>query len=135
MYKKIVVPIDMSHLERADAMIKAARQLGPKAELVLVHAVEIIPSHIMAELPSDLIFEGKKAAKKKLDEIAKTAGDNVKVEILEGHAAAAILDIAESQGADAIVIASHKPGWQDYLIGATAARVVRHAKCTVLVVR
>ena len=51
MYKKIIVPIDMSHLERADAMIKAARQLGPKAELVLVHAVEIIPSHIMAELP------------------------------------------------------------------------------------
>ena len=34
-----------------------------------------------------------------------------------------------------IVIGSHRPEMQDYLLGPTAAKVVRHAKCSVLVVR
>jgi nucleotide-binding universal stress UspA family protein len=34
-----------------------------------------------------------------------------------------------------IVLASHRPELKDYLLGPNAARVVRHAKCSVLVVR
>ena len=34
-----------------------------------------------------------------------------------------------------IVIASHDPGLVDYLLGSVAARVVRHAHCSVLVTR
>ena len=37
--------------------------------------------------------------------------------------------------ADCIVIGSHKPGLIDYLLGSTAARVVRHAPCAVHVLR
>jgi universal stress protein F len=33
------------------------------------------------------------------------------------------------------VIASHRPGIQDYFLGSTASRVVRHANCTVHVMR
>ena len=43
-------------------------------------------------------------------------------------------DVARQQ-ADLIIIASHKPGFQDYFLGSTAAKVVRHAPCSVLVVR
>jgi nucleotide-binding universal stress UspA family protein len=32
-----------------------------------------------------------------------------------------------------IVMGAHRPAFQDYLIGPNAARVVRHAKCSVLV--
>ena len=46
-----------------------------------------------------------------------------------------ILEAAESIGADLIVLASHRPGLQDYLIGPNASKVVRHAKCSVLVIR
>ncbi|MBL4758209.1 MAG: universal stress protein [Rhizobiales bacterium] len=52
-----------------------------------------------------------------------------------GNASNAILDIAKEQNVDIILIGSHKPGLQDYLLGSTAARVVRHAECTVLVAR
>ena len=38
-------------------------------------------------------------------------------------------------GAAMIVIASHDPGLADYLLGSVAARVVRHAHCSVLVTR
>jgi nucleotide-binding universal stress UspA family protein len=122
-------------MERVEHMVKAARQLGPDAELVLVNAVETIPSHIQAEIPVGLIQENMEHSRKKLEKVAAEISGKTVVEMADGHAASAILDIAEEKKADAIVIASHKPGWQDYLIGSTAARVVRHAKCSVLVVR
>jgi nucleotide-binding universal stress UspA family protein len=34
-----------------------------------------------------------------------------------------------------IIIGSHSPSMQDYLLGPNAARVVRHANCSVLVIR
>lgn len=46
-----------------------------------------------------------------------------------------ILRIAGDIGADLIVMAAHRPALQDYLLGPNAARVVRHANCSVLVVR
>lgn len=46
-----------------------------------------------------------------------------------------ILSVAEEIDADLIVMASHRPSLQDYLLGPNAARVVRHAKRSVLVVR
>ena len=46
-----------------------------------------------------------------------------------------ILKYAEAHGVDLIVMASHRPELSDFLIGPNAARVVRHAKCSVLVVR
>jgi nucleotide-binding universal stress UspA family protein len=55
--------------------------------------------------------------------------------VLYGHPAQSILDFASNNGVECIVIASHKPGLSDYLIGSTAARVVRHAQCAVHVVR
>ncbi|MEE9209081.1 MAG: universal stress protein [Kiloniellales bacterium] len=46
-----------------------------------------------------------------------------------------ILAAAERTGADLIVMAAHRPGVQDYLLGPNAARVVRHFKGSVMVVR
>lgn len=135
MYKTILVPIDMGHLERAEIMISAARQLGPDATLILANAVETIPSHIQAEVPASYVEQARLTAKAKLNEIAGKAGGSVETKMVDGHAASAILELADKIKADAIVIASHKPGWQDYLIGSTASRVVRHAVCSVLVVR
>ncbi len=48
---------------------------------------------------------------------------------------AKMLAAAEERNADLIVIASHRPGLQQFLLGSTASRVVRHATCTVLVKR
>lgn len=42
---------------------------------------------------------------------------------------------AEERGCDLIVMNSHRPDLRDYLIGSNASQVVRHAGCSVLVVR
>ncbi|MBT8474881.1 MAG: universal stress protein, partial [Alphaproteobacteria bacterium] len=46
-----------------------------------------------------------------------------------------ITEYADSHGCDCIIIMSHQPGLQDYFLGSTAARVVRHAHCAVHVMR
>ena len=38
-------------------------------------------------------------------------------------------------GADLIVVGSHRPVMSDYLLGSNAKTIVRHAQCSVLVVR
>ncbi len=53
----------------------------------------------------------------------------------EGHVYDVILKMSKKINADLIVMASHGPELKDYLLGPNAARVVRHAKCSVLVVR
>jgi len=43
--------------------------------------------------------------------------------------------VAEEIGADEIIMAAHRPSLKDYLIGPNTDRVVRHARCSVQVVR
>jgi nucleotide-binding universal stress UspA family protein len=53
----------------------------------------------------------------------------------EGNVYEAVLQMAEQRRIDLIVIGAHRPELSDYLLGPNAARVVRHADCSVLVVR
>jgi universal stress protein F len=48
---------------------------------------------------------------------------------------AEILGVAEEAEADLVVVGSHRPAMKDYLLGTNAARVVRRARCSVLVAR
>ncbi len=46
-----------------------------------------------------------------------------------------IMAFADETGCDLIVMTSHRPELSDYLLSPNAARVVRHARQSVLVVR
>ena len=67
---------------------------------------------------------------------ASDPGADTRAKVAEQHGIELFADNAQAvQDADVIVIASHDPGLADYLLGSVAARVVRHAHCSVLVVR
>ncbi|HCP2705570.1 TPA: universal stress protein, partial [Escherichia coli] len=53
----------------------------------------------------------------------------------EGSPKDRILEMAKKIPAHMIIIASHRPDITTYLLGSNAAAVVRHAECSVLVVR
>ncbi len=136
MFKTILVPIDLSHAEAGQVMINVAKMLGGEdAQIILITVVEDIPGFAVAVLPSGVIEESRERAQEALKEIAREAGVEASVEVRSGQAYRAILDAAEERNADLIVVASHRPGLQDFLLGSTAARVVRHATCTVFVLR
>lgn len=63
------------------------------------------------------------------------AGVEVHQIVAQGSVHREIIAAAEKAGADLIVMASHKPTITDYVLGANAAHVVRHAACSVMVVR
>ena len=136
MYKTIIVPIDLSHVEAGKAMIDVAKAHSDEnTRIILPHVIEEMPKWVTVELPKDIIEASRKSTLEEIHAIAEAASVQVDVEIRSGHPYKNILEKAEEEDADLIIVASHTPGLQDYLLGSTAAKVVRHAKCSVLVVR
>ena len=136
MYKNIIVAIDLGHGEAGKELIARARSLVDEGGTIrLIHVLEDVPSYIAAELPRDLSDRRQAEAKVELNLMAKELSGNSTAEVRTGAPASQILQAAEDHAADQIMIASHRPGISDYFIGSTAARVVRHAQCSVLITR
>ena len=136
MYKKVLVPVTLDHEPNIAAALDVARALLESGgEIMLLHVMEEIPGFIAAQIPEGTIEKNLDETGADLAAIAKNAGSHVKSSVVVGHASRSILDFSEENGSDCIVITSHRPGLQDYLLGSTAARVVRHATCSVHVIR
>jgi nucleotide-binding universal stress UspA family protein len=136
MYKTILVPIDMAHVAEGKANIDIAiKQAEAGAKIILLNVVEDIPTWAAVELPANLIDKSLQAAQNELQAIVEASGIKMEAEARSGHSYKTILDVADEKQVDLIIIASHRPGLQDYFLGSTAAKVVRHAKCSVLVIR
>lgn len=136
MYASIVVAIDVAQLERGEQIVnKAVALLDHGAKLTLVNVVEELPSYLAIDVPVDLMGEARQDSTTKLQALRDRLGISASIDVRTGAPAHEILAAAQTYGADLIVLASHKPDFSNYLIGATADRVVRHAKCSVLVDR
>jgi len=136
MYESILVPIEMGQIERSQMMLGAARQLLAKGgKITCLSVLPEIPGYVAASLPEGLGEKLAKDANAALSGAIQEAGIDAAIDIRIGHPAHTILDVAKEIGAGLIVVGSHKPGLEDYLLGSTASRVVRHATCHVLVQR
>lgn len=136
MYKKIVVPVDPAALDKGEKILaKAGSLLDVGGEIILLSVVEDIPGYLAIDVPVDLIEGAIQDAKGKLVELKEKAAVNARVEIRSGAPAREILASAQEHGADLIIVGSHVPDISNYFIGATADRLVRHSKISVLVDR
>src|SRR5690606_22157322 len=99
-----------------------------------VHILGDIPRYARGYLPEgfDREREGQVLSELKLLAAEFPKGAAI---VRHGHPATEILACIEEIKADCVIIDSHRPGIQDYLLGSTAARVVRHAACPVMVLR
>ncbi|MFC1664024.1 universal stress protein [Pseudomonadota bacterium] len=141
MFKKILVAIDLLELVFARRAIKAAVALAKQNNAAL-KVMTVLPGYSMPLVagffPKDYESKAKEAAASQLDAfVAKHVPDALKVSsaVLEGHAYEQVLKMADKWKANLIVMGAHSPELKDYLLGPNAARVVRHAKQSVLVVR
>jgi nucleotide-binding universal stress UspA family protein len=137
MYSKILIPVDMAHLEKAASMINSAkRQADEGAKFILLNVVDEVPTWAVAMMPDKEVFSHHRQEAQ--DELAKIVQDydlDAEIKIRLGHSYTTILQEAEESDVDLIIIGSHHPGVGDYFLGSTAAKVVRHAKCSVFVIR
>lgn len=135
MYTNIVVPVSFDEDRDIDAAIDVAKVLKSEgARITLVHVTEFVPGYIADMIPPQTIAARKSEIERLLKELTAKI-DNAEGIVLHGSAGRMITAWAKENGADCIVIASHRPNFSDILIGSTAAWVVRHANCAVHVVR
>lgn len=136
MYKSILVPIDLAHIEIGRAMTKRAVALSDDdVKITLLHVIGDIPAYAQSYLPEGQMQKNLAESKATLKGLADALNVEVDVVVRYGSPSPVILDEAEERDIDLIIIASHHPGIKDYLMGSTASRVVRHADCSVLINR
>ena len=140
MFCSIVVPIDLAEPAVTKRAIDHAVMLArlSKGRVTLVNVVPIMPLMMLDTVP--VSFEAEVAEKAKAAMAELVAKVDLPPEKLEsivriGGIYHEVLDVAQSHKADLIVIGSHRPGMATYLIGSNATAIVRHATCSVLVIR
>ena len=135
MYSNILVPIALDNEDdrTAQALDIAKLLSAESATITLLHVVETMPSYAISYISADILSATRKGIETELARLAAEIGANSVV--ISGHSGRSILDYAEEQESDLIVIASHRPGMQTLLLGSTATHVVRHANCSVHVLR
>lgn len=119
------------------AMIEKAKELlNPGGRVILVHVLDEIPKYAAAHVPREQLTQHQRRARDLLESLAAgIEGATTEIVVRSGTPSVCILGAAKERKADLIMIASHKPGLSDYLIGSTASRVVRHAETSVLIMR
>lgn len=141
MFRTVLLPIDLSaEASWARALPAALRLIGP--ENGVLHVVTVVPDFGMSVVGSyfDSGFE-QKALHEVGDKLSAWVAENVPEgvdihpHVLHGRVYDEIISAAERLNVDAIVMGSHTPELSDYLLGPNAARVVRHARQSVFVVR
>ncbi len=136
MYRRIIAAVDIGALDKGERILRrAAALVDDGGEIILLNVVEDVPSYIVIDLPQDYVTDAIKDGEEKLQAMCRRMAIPAVVEIRTGPPANGILATAEERQADLIILASHIPDFSNYFLGATADRVVRHAKCSVLVER
>jgi nucleotide-binding universal stress UspA family protein len=145
LFGSLVVGTDGS--ETAHEAVKQAMQLAQRlgATVHLVSAYEPVPEGRLREerqqIPEDLqwMVNPREDVDATLEEAAKTlteSGVSVEVHAREGDPADAILDVAEEQGADLIVVGNKgMTGAKRFLLGSVPNKVSHHAPCSVMIIR
>jgi universal stress protein A len=143
--KAILVPTDFS--EYSDRAIKQAVDIAEQnnAKIYLIHVVDVlqqcaidycIPLEVMQKVQSDSEKEAAKKMQEEANKILQSKKIDVTFDVKSGTPYEAILQEQQDRKADLIVIASRgRTGILKTLIGSVAERVMREAKCPVLLVR
>lgn len=138
--QNIVIATDGSEnsLKAISYGIKLAKLSG-----ATIYALHVVDTYSLSQswtagretMYENLKEDGQKATLK-VKEYAEAAGVKVKEILLEGHPSKEIIDFAEKNNIDMIVMGTlGKTGLDRFLMGSVAEKVVRNSKVPVLVVR
>jgi len=145
MFRSIVLGTDGSETARkaVQQATELARQVG--ASISLVSAYQPVSNQRLRdekrEVPKDMEWivnprEDVEATLREAAEEVEGAGVQVETFAREGDAADAILDVAEEQRADLIVVGNKgMTGAKRFLLGSVPNKVSHHAPCSVLIIR
>jgi nucleotide-binding universal stress UspA family protein len=145
--RTILLPTDFSEHSMLANRYAISLAKEYKAELIVLHVIESVaelsltsgidlPSYNTASIYYDELL---KTAQRRIKDICKEAiehGVNVSDRIIYGNPKHEILDLADSEQLDMIIMGTHgRKGFSRFINGSVAEAVVRHAPCSVLSVK
>ncbi len=139
----VLCAIDVSEPQADTTVLKRAARLA-ELDGVALDVIAVVPDFGMSmvgsffaeEHHSQMVEEARTRLKGVVEgALGSEADSQVRHLVATGSVYDEILKAAEAAGSGLIVIGAHKPDFKDYLLGPNAARVVRHAKTSVMVIR
>jgi nucleotide-binding universal stress UspA family protein len=149
MATKILVPVDLGDTDTSAKVLAEGVEQADRQGAALT-VMTVVPNMvtgidyryaIRGEMGGSEDYDLKKIVQNALDHLNEFVAENVakgtEADTIARHGTVyeQILEVAGEINADQIVIGAHRPQLSDYLLGPNTARVVRHAKCSVNVVR
>jgi nucleotide-binding universal stress UspA family protein len=141
MFRNVLVPVDLSDEHAREKALPTAVALCQTFGAGL-HLLTVVPDFglpiVGQYFPEDFEAKARAHALTQLKDLAAAkvpAGIATDCLVAGGKIYQEILKAAETLSADLIVMGAHRPELRDYLLGPNAAKVVRHADCSVMVVR
>ncbi len=139
----VLVAVDLAHaaeqthiLQEADRM--ATLHGGPLAVVTVIpdYGMSIVGTYFEEGAEAEMLEKARVALHEVVSGVLGADADKrIKHIIRHGNAYEEILVTAKELEVELIVMGAHKPNYSDYLIGPTSDRVVRHAECSVYVIR
>ena len=149
MSSTILVPIDLRDRDNAEVVLNQAIQAARIADAPLC-VLSVVPD-VISGIDLRYAIRGENAGSIEFDKQAMLDGTlealndfvadrlptdmEVDTVVRHGTVYEQVLDLAEQIDAGQIVMGAQDRGLTDFLLGSNAAIVVRHAKCSVSVVR
>ncbi|EPX81637.1 universal stress protein [Litoreibacter arenae] len=143
MTKSVLCAVDISNGQDDVKTIQTAARMAA-LDGAQLDVIAVVPDYGMSSVGSffskDHHDKMVEEAKKQLNELVTGALDdtqNAKVRhiVSTGRAYEQVLKLAKKSDPELIVVGASKADFADYLLGPNAARIVRHATCSVYVVR
>ncbi|MEX1197507.1 MAG: universal stress protein [Pseudohongiellaceae bacterium] len=139
MYRRIMVPVDLEHVDHMEKALHGA------AELATSYSVPVCYVAVAGRAPNEVAATPEQFARA-LEQFARDQADAHGIETssltmssvdVPAELDHKLLEAIRTTGSDLVVMASHSPGVSDrlHLIGSNAAWLVRHTDVSVFVVR
>jgi len=144
--KKIIVPIDFSDQSKHAMHFAAEFSKLIEAELVLLHVLELPVSHfsiagevnrqVMEDFYTGTFIKGVHERLEEWKEELSSDGTNASSLMKYGNPFQKISATISEQDADFIIMGSKgASGLKEFFVGSNAARMIRYAKCPVIIVK
>jgi nucleotide-binding universal stress UspA family protein len=135
----ILLPTDFSTYAEHACQQEFTLAARKNAHVLLLHVLlrsDLAFGNIPFPIQEQAEKEMQAGAEHRLKTLASSRTASVETSVVWGSPAAEICRVAKERGVDLIVMSTHgRTGLAHLFIGSVAERVVRHALCSVLVVR
>lgn len=138
MYRKLLVPLDGSEL--AELALPYAEELGGKlgTEIILAQVVNTPKDAQDTAIQVYLHGVASVTARNAMKHVPKLGGEEIRTrtEILVGDPAEVLLEYAEKESVDLILMATHgRTGIRRWALGSVATKIATAADCPVVLIR